>query len=256
LRISVIVIGMVLLIFGAWSQRTLAAVNWLDICRIPMVDAVIAEPCETLTSPDGYDLTPDGQRVLKCIAGGGLLLLADPSGNALREAQSLGPAVGCGASSSPGGPPESITTNSSAPIGTNATSSSTFPETNTPVLPDVTQPLNTEHVPLSTIIIEPGSSNPNNVPNNDLNDKFYFPSIMDIAAGLDDGGKSTTLEWRNDDNVLHTVTSGAPGNAEGAMFDSGYISEGKNYIHTFASRGSYPYFCTLHPYMKGLVRVN
>jgi hypothetical protein len=31
------------------------------------VDERIIEPCETLTSPDGYTLTPEGQRVLKCI---------------------------------------------------------------------------------------------------------------------------------------------------------------------------------------------
>lgn len=80
------------------AQSSAPRVNWGQLCRNPMVDAVVAEPCETLTTPDGYTLTPDGERVAKCIAGGGLLLLVDPSGQALAGAQTLGPAVGCGAS--------------------------------------------------------------------------------------------------------------------------------------------------------------
>ena len=31
-------------------------INWLEICRIPVVDALLSEPCETLTTPDGYTL--------------------------------------------------------------------------------------------------------------------------------------------------------------------------------------------------------
>jgi hypothetical protein len=30
---------------------------------------LITEPCETLTTPDGYTLTADGQHVLECIGG-------------------------------------------------------------------------------------------------------------------------------------------------------------------------------------------
>ena len=84
----------------ASAQSSAPRVNWGQLCRNAIVDAVVAEPCETLTTPDGYTLTPDGQRVAKCIAGGGLLLLVDPSGQALAGAQALGPAVGCGSSSS------------------------------------------------------------------------------------------------------------------------------------------------------------
>ncbi len=80
------------------AQSSPPRVNWGQLCRNPIVDAAVAEPCETLTTPDGYTSTPEGQRVAKCIAGGGLLLLADPSGQALAGAQALGPAVGCGAS--------------------------------------------------------------------------------------------------------------------------------------------------------------
>jgi hypothetical protein len=104
ISIAILVVTISLVLVTAININTVTAqssaprVNWGGLCRNPIVDAVVAEPCETLTTPDGYTLTPDGQRVAKCIAGGGLLLLVDPSGQALAGAQALGPAVGCGAS--------------------------------------------------------------------------------------------------------------------------------------------------------------
>jgi hypothetical protein len=71
-------------------------INWGEICRNPIVDAVIVEPCSTLTTNGGYTLTFEGERVVKCIAGGAALLIYDPSGQTLAAAQALGPAVGCG----------------------------------------------------------------------------------------------------------------------------------------------------------------
>lgn len=40
-----------------------SGINWANICTNPLVEPLISEPCETLTSPDGYTLTPE--RVLK-----------------------------------------------------------------------------------------------------------------------------------------------------------------------------------------------
>jgi hypothetical protein len=71
------------------------------LCRIPVVDTLLGEPCETLTTPDGYTLTAEGKRVVGCIVGliGGsaALLLADPTGKALATAQELklSNAIGC-----------------------------------------------------------------------------------------------------------------------------------------------------------------
>jgi len=64
----------------AQSQQQGKGVNWLEICRNPLVDALITEPCETLTTPDGYSLTPLGERVLKCITGGTLSVLTGSAG--------------------------------------------------------------------------------------------------------------------------------------------------------------------------------
>lgn len=82
----------------AEAQQT-RGINWDEICRNPIVDAVIVEPCSTLTTNRGYTLTYEGERVLRCIAGGAVLLIYDPSGQTLAAAQALGPAVGCGSGS-------------------------------------------------------------------------------------------------------------------------------------------------------------
>ena len=77
-------------------QQQQRSINWGQLCRNPIVDLLITEPCHTLTTRDGYTLTSEGERVIRCLAAGGVLLLYDPSGNTLGAAQVLGPAVGCG----------------------------------------------------------------------------------------------------------------------------------------------------------------
>lgn len=69
-------------------------INWGEICANPLVDYVITEPCSTLTSPDGYTLTAEGERVLRCLAGGALVGLLAPE--LLTQIRQLGPAVNCG----------------------------------------------------------------------------------------------------------------------------------------------------------------
>ena len=66
------------------------------------MDAVVAEPCETLTTPDGYTLTQEGQRVMGCFLGAGLLLAADPTGNTLLSVTTLAQSAHlCGGISAP-----------------------------------------------------------------------------------------------------------------------------------------------------------
>lgn len=74
--------------------QTGSGINWLELCRNPIVDSVVSEPCESLTSPDGYSLTQVGQRVVACILGAGVLLAADNSGQALVVAQGLASRAG------------------------------------------------------------------------------------------------------------------------------------------------------------------
>ena len=93
------------------------------------------------------------------------------------------------------------------------------------------------------IDISPGSSAPSNA-------KFYEPPTLTVPAG-------TTVTWKNTDSTLHTVTSGsAETGVSGTEFDSSYLAGGKTFQHTFSSAGTFDYYCTLHPFMKGQVIVN
>ncbi|MFN2623808.1 MAG: cupredoxin family copper-binding protein [Chthoniobacterales bacterium] len=71
----------------------------------------------------------------------------------------------------------------------------------------------------------------------------YSPETVEIKVG-------DTVEWKNDDLTPHTVT----GEGDGG-FDSGSVEVGASWRHTFDKAGSFPYFCTYHPEMKGTVVV-
>jgi len=50
--------------------------------------------------------------------------------------------------------------------------------------------------------------------------------------------------------VVHTVTDTEN------KFDSEFIQGGSDWKFKFENEGEYGYFCTLHPWMKGVVIVN
>ena len=96
----------------------------------------------------------------------------------------------------------------------------------------------------NSVTISPGSSVPSN-------GKFFVPAILTVSKG-------STVTWTNGDSTLHTVTSGSPesGNSgTGTEFDSSYLAAGKTFQHQFSISGTFDYYCTLHPYMKGKVVV-
>ena len=71
--------------------------------------------------------------------------------------------------------------------------------------------------------------------------QFSHPSI-EITAG-------TTIEWKNEDPVPHTVT------ADDTSFDSELIEGGQVWRYTFTRPGSYAFHCTPHPFMTGTIVV-
>jgi plastocyanin len=73
-------------------------------------------------------------------------------------------------------------------------------------------------------------------------DKLFRPASIAIATG-------GTVEWTNDDGEAHTVT------ATDQSFDSGIMNGGATFSQTFAEPGSYPYFCLIHPEMRGTITV-
>jgi plastocyanin len=70
----------------------------------------------------------------------------------------------------------------------------------------------------------------------------YQPDPVTIEAG----GKVT---WINRDSAPHTAT------ADDGPFDTGTLEEGKLGSESFKDAGSYPYFCEIHPDMRGTVEV-
>ena len=72
----------------------------------------------------------------------------------------------------------------------------------------------------------------------------FQPSTLTVSPG-------TTVTWKNQDSVPHTVTSDSQG-----LFDSGTLAPGKDFSFAFSSPGSYSYHCNLHPGMKGTIVVS
>jgi plastocyanin len=76
----------------------------------------------------------------------------------------------------------------------------------------------------------------------------FMPAELVVEAG-------TTVTWANQDQILHTATSGAtPGQADGT-FDGPMDGAGKSFSFTFEKPGTYPYFCSRHNSMVGKVIV-
>lgn len=70
----------------------------------------------------------------------------------------------------------------------------------------------------------------------------FVPATVRVKAG-------DAVEWINDDIDAHTVDSSQK------LFDSGGLDTHEQYTHVFSKAGSFAYFCSLHPYMKGMVIV-
>ena len=70
----------------------------------------------------------------------------------------------------------------------------------------------------------------------------FTPKRIEIAAG-------STVAWRNDDPLPHTVT------ADDGRWTSGIIEPGATWRRRFDRPGTYAFHCDPHPFMKGVVVV-
>ena len=74
-------------------------------------------------------------------------------------------------------------------------------------------------------------------------DNFTFnPKQVTVKAG-------DTITWVNHDDIPHTVTS------QTQAFRSKALDTDAKFSFTFATPGTYPYFCALHPQMTGTIVV-
>ncbi len=93
-------------------------------------------------------------------------------------------------------------------------------------------------VPATTPL--PSASVPVTIENLEFN-----PVTITVSAG-------STVKWTNLDNVPHDVTT--TGQAP-VPFTSATLRKGDSYEHTFTQPGTYNYYCSIHPFMKGTVVV-
>ena len=70
----------------------------------------------------------------------------------------------------------------------------------------------------------------------------FSPATLTVSAG-------TTVTWTNNDSTTHTVTS------DTGLFDSGQMSPGSHFSHTFNDTGTFAYHCTIHTTMHGTITV-
>ncbi|OLD14203.1 MAG: hypothetical protein AUI50_03465 [Crenarchaeota archaeon 13_1_40CM_2_52_14] len=59
--------------------------------------------------------------------------------------------------------------------------------------------------------------------------------------------------WKNDGTINHTVATNATQNGSLPTFTSSNIGHGQTYSFSFTAAGTYHYYCTIHPWMKGIV---
>jgi plastocyanin len=73
-------------------------------------------------------------------------------------------------------------------------------------------------------------------------DNFTFtPAELKVKVG-------DTVTWTNHDDIPHTVVSAG-------KYRSKTMDTDGTFSFTFASAGDYKYFCSLHPHMTGMIKV-
>ena len=73
-------------------------------------------------------------------------------------------------------------------------------------------------------------------------DNFVFePKQLTVKVG-------TTVTWTNRDDIPHTVVCAG-------KFRSKTMDTDGTFTFTFTTAGEYKYFCSLHPHMQGVVKV-
>jgi plastocyanin len=87
------------------------------------------------------------------------------------------------------------------------------------------------------------------VPGCEEKNACYLPATVSIK-------KDDTVSWSNDDTAAHTVTGGSAASGPSGVFDSSLLIAGGTFEHTFDSSGTEDYYCMVHPWMTGTVKVS
>ena len=70
----------------------------------------------------------------------------------------------------------------------------------------------------------------------------FAPAVITVVAGA-------TVTWTNEDSTQHDVFAPPVG------LKSPVLNQNDSYTHTFSRPGTYPYICSIHPFMQGTVVV-
>lgn len=77
----------------------------------------------------------------------------------------------------------------------------------------------------------------------DAGSDSYDPNPVEVNVG-------ETVTWQNSDATIHTASSNDD------TFDSKILRSGEVFSFTFEEEGEFPYYCKIHPSMKGTVVVS
>ena len=135
-------------------------------------------------------------------------------------------------------PSETAPDTARAPAVTAAPPPSSPDTTSQRVAANPPPPASPSAAPVSTPVVKPAA----HVVHTGMKNIHYLRPTLEIEVG-------TTVEWKNNDPLLHSVT------AVNKSFDSGVIQPGKTYRHTFTKAGTYNIYCIPHPFMKGTIVV-
>jgi len=84
-------------------------------------------------------------------------------------------------------------------------------------------------------------------------DFAFSPMTVTVRAG-----DTVTWTYVSAGHTVHTTTSGQPPTGN-HIWDSGILNPGQSFSHTFTAADAgkrFPYFCKIHPFMTGLIKVH
>ena len=92
---------------------------------------------------------------------------------------------------------------------------------------------------------------------------FWSEKSTGVTTGIITLFPGDSVTWHNADTAFHTITSVSQTgeNAlpvkdnEDGVFDSGFFTAGESYTRDFNDLGDFYYYCSLHPWMNGIVYV-
>jgi plastocyanin len=92
---------------------------------------------------------------------------------------------------------------------------------------------------------------------------FWSEKSTGVTTGEITVFPGDSITWKNADTAFHTITSVSRSGEklpltiddEDGVFDSGFFTAGKSYTRQFDDYGNFYYYCSLHPWMYGIVHV-